>query len=340
MIRKTINELQGNEILARSLMTWDYQIILPKGTVLRKDYIEKICGLGILEVYVEDEKSSEITILKSDTKDYFWEKVKDVLERHTYQNNQELIKLRSTADRIISTILEEDQVVDKIFDIKERSTDIYEHSVSICATAILTALKMQVDMSKVHDIGVGCLLHDIGLRYISQSFHEKGVEKLNHRELAEYKKHPVYGYSSLKDEDWISDLSKYIILYHHERKDGSGFPLHMKEYPFECEIVNVCDAFDEMICGIGCKKVKIYEAIEYLKNFKNIKFDGKIVDVFLTFTAPYPTGSRVITNEGELAVVIRQNKNFQDRPVIRILEDDRIIDLVEVHHVFIDQVLE
>ena len=350
MILKKLDELKGNEKLARPLMTWDYQIILPEGAILKKEYINKIYELGILSVYVEDDeaKTNEIAILKSEIESSVKEKVKDILERHTYQHNQELIELSETADDIITNILEEDQVVEQIFDIKERSTDIYEHSISICTLAILTALKMGIDKSKIHDIGVGCLLHDIGLRYSTVDFSHRDVYDMNENEFIEYKKHPVYAYSSLKDESWISELSKYIILYHHERTDGSGFPLRLKEIPLECRIVNVCDAFDEMICGIGQKQVKVYEAIEYLKNFKSIKFDSKIVDVFLSFTAVYPAGSHVLTSQGETAVVLSQNKEFQDRPVIKIIKDrdgntvteERIIDLVRVYNIFIDKVID
>lgn len=350
MIRLNIEDLQGGEILARPLMTWDYQIVLPEGAVIRKDYIDKLSELGILEVFIkEKEQSNEIVILKSEIKDSVIEKVKDILERHTYRkNNEELEKLCETADNIICTILEEDKVVEKIFDIKERSTDIYEHSISICSLAILTALKMQLDEKTIHDIGVGCLLHDIGLRYTTIDFTKADVETLNPKELMEYKKHPVYGYSSLRDQDWISNISKNIILYHHERLDGSGFPLRTREIPIECRIVNVCDAFDEMICGITRKQIKVYEAIEYLKGFKNVLFDAKIVDIFLDFTAVYPAGTHVVTNEGELAVVVSQNKNFQDRPVIRILRDkdgndvkeERLKDLLKIHNIFIDKVLD
>ena len=152
----------------------------------------------------------------------------------------------------------------------------------------------------------------------------------------------------MKNEEWLSDLSKAIILYHHERMDGSGFPLKTKEIPFECRIVNVCDTFDEMICGIGYERVKVYEAIEYLKQLKEIMFDKRVVDTFLEFTAVYPAGSHVLTNEGELAVVLRQNRNFQDRPVIRIIRDKNgkdvreevIKDLVKIHSVYIEKVID
>lgn len=349
MILKKIEDLKGDEILARNIMTWDYQIILPEGITLRKDYIEKLVELGITEAYIKEEtKSEEIVILKSEIEESIRETVKDILERHTYQNNEELFGLSKTADNIITSILEEDQVVEKIFDIRERSADIYEHSISICSLAILTALKMNVEKHRIHEIGVGCLLHDIGLRYTTIDYNSRSMDTLNKQEQAAYMKHPIYGYSSLKDEGWISELSKSIILLHHERLDGSGFPLHARELSLECRIVNVCDAFDEMICGIACERTKVYEAIEYLKSFRDKKFDSRVVDVFLGFTAVYPAGTHVITNEGEMGVVLSQNKDFQDRPVIRIVKDkdgkdvegDVIKDLVKIHNVFIEKALD
>lgn len=347
---KKIKELSGDEILARDIITSDYQVILPAGSAIRKEYIEKLDELDIEEVYIRDEKTedSRIVILRSEIEMSVKKTVKDILERHTYQNNSELVELSTAADSIISIIIKEEQVVERVYDIKERSADIYEHSISICSLAILTALRLKVENKVIHDIGVGCLLHDIGLRYMAVDYYNQDVDTLNEQQKAEFRKHPVYGYTSLKNESWITDLSKNIILYHHEKLDGSGFPLHIKKIPFECQIVNVCDTFDEMICGIACKRIKVYEAVEFLKSFKNIMFDGKIVDAFLSFTAVYPVGSHVITNEGELAVVVSQNKEFQNRPVLLILKDKNGNDvkgevkknLVQVHNIFIEKVID
>jgi len=350
MIKKNLKELQGNEILAKPIMTWDYQIIMPQGASIKKEYIDHLDELGITEVYVkeDEERTNEIVLLKADVQQSVKEKVQDILERHTYHNNQDLVELSKQADNIISVILEEETVLEKIFDIKERSTDIYEHSINICSFAILISIKLGIDKQTIHDIGVGCLLHDIGLRYTTVDFVNQDVNAIGGELLTEYKKHPINGYSSLKNEIWISELSKKIILHHHERKDGSGFPLQIKDIPRECMIVNVCDTFDEMICGIASKKYKVYEAIEYLRNFKNVQFDAQIVDTFLEFTAVYPAGTHVITNEGELAVVVSQNKDFPDRPIIRIIKDKNGNDvkgevmknLVQIHNIFIEKVVD
>ena len=343
-----VDDLTGTEILARDVFTPEYQILLSEGMVLKQEYIEKLRELDIQEVYVEEDEplAKSVVILKEEVKASFKFKVKSILEKHTYSHNYKLEELSRTADHIITNILEEDKVVEQIYDIKGRSSDIYEHSISICSLATIVALKMDIPPRMVHDIGVSCLLHDLGLRYVTIDYTDRNLEELTEPECAEYKKHPIYGYTALRGEDWISEESKNMILYHHERMDGSGYPLKATEIPVECRIIQVCDAFDEMICGIGCKRVKVYEAVEYLRSLKDIKFDGKIVDTFLEFTAVYPSGSTVRTNEGETGIVLYQNKEFPDRPVLRIIKDkdgrsvDIVKDLVKINNVYIEEVID
>lgn len=348
MIVKKVEELTGNEILDRALISWDYQVILPEGAVIRQEYIDKLIDLGIKEVCVcEEEGIHESLILKTDIESSVKEKVREILEKHTYKHSSNLEELSRTADSIINNILQEERVVEKVYDIKQRNADIYEHSISICSLAILTALKMKLPVNSIHDIGVACLLHDIGLRYQTFDFSDKDLNELSDYEISEYKKHPIYGYSALKNETWLSDVSKDIILMHHERINGSGYPLKTRNISLECRIVSICDAFDERICGIGCKRIKVYEAIEYLKFHKDKKFDGKVVDIFLNFTAVYPVGTHVLTSEGEIGVVVEQNRDFQDRPILRIIQDrngsdvkkEIIKDLVKIQNLFIEQVV-
>ena len=337
-----VDNLKGGEVLAKPILTKEYKILLSEELVLRPEYIDKIRDLGITEVFVKDEelvKTQEVVLLKSDIEEGFKRQVRNIIEKHTYNNNQELVELSGTADGIISKILEEDDVIEQIYDIKERSSDIYEHSINLCSLATLTALKLNLAKERVHDIAVGSLLHDLGLRYMTISYQNQNLDSLSKVELSEYMKHPVYGYSAVKNENWISDTGKSIILFHHERIDGSGYPLKAKEIPYEAAIVGVCDAFDEMICGIGCQRTKVYEAIEYMKIYKGKRFSKEIVDALLQFTAVYPAGSTVLLTNGQTGKVVRQNKEFSDRPVIELKNHD-IIDLVKINNVFIEKVLE
>lgn len=346
-----IDEIKEGESLARAVFGTDYQILLADGTILTDDYIEKLKNLGIMEVYINDvnyRNAEAVLVMKQDMEELLHVNVKNILEKHTYSRNRELQKISQTADEIITNILEDKDVVDRVYDIRERSFDLYEHSISTCALATIVALKLKLDKKKIHDISVACLLHDIGLRYLNFDYVGRYVEDFNAVEANEYYKHPIYGYTSLKDEVWISDLAKAIILYHHEDIDGTGFPLKIKTTPLEARIVSVCDVFDEMICGICQKRKKVYEAIENLRIFCGVKYDEKVVKVILKFLAVYPVGSNVVTSEGETGIVIRQNKGFSDRPVIKVfkgkdgelLDEARIIDMMNNNTVFIEKVVE
>ncbi len=251
-----VDDLTGTEILAKDVLTPEYQILLSEGMPLKQEYVEKLRELEIKEVYIrgDEPNTKSVVILRRELEESFKSKVRNILEKYTYSHNEKLEELCQMADHIITNILEEDRVVEQIYDIRGRSSDIYEHSISICSLATVVALKMNLPAKKVHDIGVSCLLHDLGMRYLPIEYADRSPEELSETEYAEYKKHPIYGYTALRGENWISNMSKNMILYHHERLDGSGYPLKVTDISEECRIIQICDAFDEMICGSDAKE--------------------------------------------------------------------------------------
>lgn len=352
MKKCNINDIKGGEILASPILTSEYQILLTEGTVLQASYIEKFRHLEIETVYIQEENEKErteeeIREFQRKTQNKVEKQVRRILESHIYQRNEELQKLDKAATELLDDILKEKNIIDQLIEMEERSADLYEHAISCCVLSTILSLRLQIGKKRIHAISVGCLLHDVGLRYISIPYHEIELEELPENQRTEYRKHTVYGYSSIEKESWLDEISKNIILSHHEREDGSGYPFHTKKLSEEIGIVAVCDAFDEMVCGIGCRRMKTYKAIEYLKFFKNVKFNGKIVDEFLKILASYPVGSHVLLNTGMAGVVIRQNNEFPERPVLRILKDtagnpifkEQILDLLTENSVFIEDVI-
>lgn len=369
----TIEDLKNGDIIANDVLLEDYTVILGKGTVIKEPYIEKLRELNIFTVYIEDdapeqtpvpqveeEKPAEpkknkepkismekITILKDDVEQQIKDKIKDILELHIYQKTEGLKKIADTAQNIISDILEEDAVVERVYDVKERSADIYEHSLQVCTIATLIALKLGLSDKEVYDISVSSLIHDLGLRYLVVRYEDQDINLLPAKEQEEYKKHSIYGYTAIKNEDWLSDTAKEIVLNHHEHKDGSGFPLGTDLVSRPTQIVGVCDEFDELICGVGKARVRVHEAINLIRNYSGIWFDDDIVATFLQLIAVYPVGSRVKTNQKETGIVMRQNAHFPERPVLRIVADkygqaiqgEKIVDLIKDTSVVIQEVM-
>ncbi len=345
-----VDELTGNEILARPIINEGYFEILAEGTRLKTEYISKLKEFGITEVFIlEDIAHPEyVSIIRDEVSDKCRKKIYDILSRHTFFHDDKSSEvLGSEVEVIVDNILDEEKVVEQLYDIRERSSDIYEHSVNICAMAMLIALKMELKRERVRDIGIGCLLHDIGLRYIPFLYEGRHVDTLTDHELEEYKKHTIYGYSALENEKWINKESLSIILSHHERLDGSGYPLKSTEGSNGVRIAAVCDFFDEAICGIGQERKNVTTTLELLKKDSK-KFDSDVLKIFFNLVAVYPSGSIVETSDGDKAVVIRQNRGFPDKPVIQLLTnkfgtkygDKEVLDLLAYNNIKIINVID
>lgn len=271
--------------------------------------------------------------------------IKDVLEKHIYKHNQDLKVLGKEAERIMESVLSEPEVITNMTEIRNLSTDMYTHCINVCALSTIMALRLKMSDKQVKNISIGAILHDIGLRYIKVPYMNINETYMNVKDALEYKKHTIFGYSSLQDEDWIPDIAKEIILLHHERVDGKGYPFQHKgdKIKTEVKLVSLCDDFDSLISGVGSPKLKIYEAIEYIKANQGLKYDATMTEKLLESVAVYPVGIKVITSEGETGVVVRQNHKFTDRPVIKMLkhadgteyEDNTEKDLMECLTVFI-----
>lgn len=248
--------------------------------------------------------------------------IKDVLEKHIYRHNSDLKVIGEQAEKIIESVIEEPEVITNITEMRNISTDMYTHCINVCALSTIMALRLKMSEKQVRNISIGAILHDIGLRYIKVPYMNTNETYMNVKDALEYKKHTIFGYSSLQDEGWIPDIAKEIILLHHERIDGKGYPFQHKgdKIKTEVKLVSLCDDFESLISGVGSTKLKIYEAIEYIKANQGIKYDATITDKLLESVAVYPVGINVITSEGEMGVVVKQNHKFTDRPVIKMLK--------------------
>lgn len=353
MIVVKVENLLGYEVLAKHIVSGKGKELIAAGTTLKKEYINRLKELGIKEVFIKPignlYAKEEFEIFADIVREESIQIVRNVLEKHIYKNTDDLYELCEVADEIINNIIREKEILNQVINIRQVSGDLYTHSINVCVLATIIALKKELNREVVEDIARGSLLHDIGLRCIVVPYENINLSDLPIKDQIELKKHTIYGYDSIENVDWLSDLSKNIILLHHERNDGSGYPFRNNGGLINpaIKIVAVCDEFESMISGVGYRQYKIYEAVEHMKQMAIKALDKEYVDMLLKMVERYPVGTKVITNEGETATVIKQNKSEIDRPVIRIIKDkdgretdENIIkDMMEELTIFIVDVL-
>ncbi|MBO7402869.1 MAG: HD domain-containing protein [Lachnospiraceae bacterium] len=318
----SVYEIKGGEILAKDLYLPNGTLFMSEGSVLKPVYRERFKTLGIDKIIVFStevrhliEQSTEKIIA-----DQCMDIVKATIDRFSYGIDAELNEIVHVAERIMKHVLSEPDVIYNVSKVRDRSERTYLHCINVAALSVLVGTVMKMQENRLRNMAIGALLHDIGLVYVPVDMSKIDRDTVDEATEKEIKRHVIYGYSVVEHENWLSSAAKEVIIGHHERVDGSGYPFHLTSdrMSLETKIVALCDEFDNMVYGIYTKRRKVNETMDYLISQAGIKFDFKVVQSFVDSVAAYPIGTIVRTNEGETAIVIRQNKGLPTRPVLKI----------------------
>ncbi len=166
--------------------------------------------------------------------------------------------------------------------IAQRDSDTGEHNYRVTLYAIKLAEKISLDQENIQKLIKGAFLHDIGKIGISDNILLK-KDKLNQDEFNEMKKHVLLGVELVKECGWLKESTE-VILYHHEKFDGSGYPYNVKglNIPKVARIFSIVDVFDALTSKRPYKKAFSYEeSINFIKNNRATHFDSDLVDIFI-----------------------------------------------------------
>jgi len=263
-------------------------------------------------------------------------------------NGDSLKESLKTINDLTEYIIKEVDINTNLYEISKYDDYTYIHCVDTGIMALILGRALNLDVSELKELGVSAILHDIGKIVVPEEFiNKKGP--LTKLEFDEVKKHTVYGYRILKNAGIDSNNILAGVLEHHERVDGKGYPLGIKGNKINnfAKIISLCDVFTA-ISANRCYRNRYNpnEAYEYILSNVNLMFDEEVVDKFKHNFYIYPLGVRVkLSNEVE-GYVIKQNKSFPDRPVIRVSgnyigksKSYYDIDLLNTFNIIIDSVV-
>ena len=205
MKQVSVDNLKENDILAFPILSHSGTVLIHADVALTDELIERAINLGVRTVYIKDEKEG---IVRENTSDsdtareeeeypYRLEEtannsrqiVKKILEKHIYKHNEELKIIVNEAQRILDTVIAEPEVVNNITEIRNVSTDMYTHCINVCTLSTIMALRLKMSNKQIHNIAMGAILHDIGLRYINVPYVNVSENKMTNKDAVEYKKH-------------------------------------------------------------------------------------------------------------------------------------------------------
>lgn len=151
----------------------------------------------------------------------------------------------------------------------------------------------------------------------------KEFRRLSKREYGKVKKHPTYGYKILKQAGFSEAIAQ-IVLQHHERIDGRGYPARLRGQYInpDAQIVGLVDTYEALTHNRPYRgRFPANEAMQTIIKLKDVGFDNNLIKALLTGISFYPIGSKVRLSNGEVGRVIGINKKNPLCPVVEITLD-------------------
>lgn len=324
-------------------------------TVRNDKDIEKMIGYGILELYIDPEKGLDVTDAPTriDVEQSITRKITEVVNKFKLVEpvslHEELINARQVRDeankvigelmtgvrqgkkvemerldpvvnRMSESILRNKDALLSLCRIKEKDNYTFLHSVSVGALLMCFTRSRPVDMELV---GIGGMLHDIGKTMVPDRILNK-PGALTPEEFVTMQMHVQHGQNILSDVRDISQTSFDVVAQHHERYDGSGYPLRLKgsEMSVYGQMASIVDVYDAMtsdrVYRIGMDPTL---AVRKMFEWSRSHFDPKLIQVFVRTIGIYPVGTLAMLESKRIAIILNQDGRDLTRPVVRVVYD-------------------
>jgi len=320
--------------------------LLRAGVVVTQRFRERLLLSGINAIYVEDDESGGIApepIVSDETRAIAtravanaYQGTQDAITHGTPLGEGTMHALSDVIARILREIEESGGVALALADLASADAYTFQHSIDVTALGLLLGQRLVreqgwVDFDgqrrfnrideRLSQLGLGLLLHDIGKLAIPISVLNK-PGRLSAEEWQMMKAHPRAGVDLLRGDFW-SPLVKAVVLRHHERCDGSGYPggkagTEIHEMARIAAIADVYDAVTSERVYAPARPACI--GVQAIRQGAGTLFDKEITDVFARVVAPFPPGVEIQLADGRRGIVVSVPKQALDRPLVRILE--------------------
>ena len=229
--------------------------------------------------------------------------------------------VKIVVSELVETIITNPDTMIWLSHLKDKDEYTAIHSVNVCILSLTFGRTINLSKAELNILGMGALLLDIGKSKIPDNILKKS-DALTANEYLLVKAHAYLGYALLDESKKVPKEALDIILNHHERLDGSGYPncRRSKDISKLTRIVSIVDVFDAMTSD-RCYKDSFQpqHALNEIYNMAPDKLDQELVEGFIKCIGIYPVGSIVEINTGHTAIVVKLNETNRLKPIIGLI---------------------
>ena len=317
--------------LGKTLYASDGRVLLGRGVELTHKYINRLKEFGYYSIFISDDFDDEVDmrdIIQDSTRTFAISQVK-LLFKSTMEGNGQAkyIGLKNGIENITNSIINDitgnDNLMIDLYNLKTHDDYTFQHSVNVSVLALVLGVKAGLNGVELRELAKGAILHDIGKMYIPFEILSKD-SSLTDEEFDLVKGHTNNGFSFLLNEANVSPKIAIVAYQHHERFDGSGYPegIDGEQMHLYSKIVSLIDTYDALTSDrVYRKRFNNDTALKIIFKESEGKFEPKMLSLLRDCVVHYPAGSLVKLNTGETGIILRNNAEMLNRPVIKLLAD-------------------
>lgn len=346
-MRVHVTDLKPGDILLSDTFNGVGLHVLSKGTILKAEGISQLVRHSIDYVDVEPVTEDEFLRESAALEEYLY-KTRPQLSQ-VVDGFESLFLEATSTGKVNNTMI--DDIMEPLVDQLRGHTDVvslllaldhedrytYHHSMQVGMLSYYIASWLGYSQSDCYIAGKAGYLHDIGkCRIPIEILNKPG--KLTPDEFEQIKLHTTYGYEIICESTPDKAIA-LVALQHHERDDGSGYPLQRFEHevhPFS-QITAVADVYSAMTTKrVYQSKQELLAVLREIHSLSFGKLTPKPTQAFIRHMLPNFIGKKVLLSSGESGIIIMTNPVDYFRPLVQI--ESNFIDLSVEHTLYINEI--
>lgn len=196
------------------------------------------------------------------------------------------------------------------------------HSMRSTVLAITIGLELHIPLSKLIELGVTCILHEIGMIRLPPQLYMTD-KPLSSIERAHISTHPLIGFNIIKSLNFPLSI-QLGVLEHHEKENGTGYPRKLSgdKISTYAKIISVACSFEAITAPRQYKAERTtFDAmVEMLKN-ENNQYNGIVIKALLYSLSLFPIGAYVYLKNGKIGIVTDVNPNNPKNPIVQLINE-------------------
>ena len=350
-------ELEIGMRICEDVLDSKKRLVVPEGTIVNAEILNRLDTFSIMEVAVDTEIDTIpemedlldlVAEAAADNQNFSFFEPEHSTDINVDQNlldsiaqyhtNMDVDNVLGTVQRLLCHCKDSMKVFDILHEMEHSDEITYQHSVKVTLIGQTLGKWLGLSSDDLEQLALAGMLHDIGKMCIPpEILNKKG--KLTKEEFEIVKTHGIKGYEIIKDMD-LDVRVKETCLMHHERCDGTGYPLKVKQERISqfAKIIAIADVYEAMTSVRSYRKNFCpFDVIQLFESEGLYKYEPHFIMTFLNNIVSSYLNTNVRLTDGRIGEIVMINKHCLYKPVVRV--DNDFLDLSRQFVVKIAEVL-